>query len=396
MRVPELVIVVEPSRRTPRASETSTPFGAYTMRSCGRRWDPRGRECSRRQSDAALPDCQPVGRASSSFACHPCPAGGFSSTRAGVFKIPVSEAGGLRRPCPRAHHALPGPWLTNARDRIAIGNRVAGKRILVTAAGQGMGRAAALALARDGARSWPPTSSPDCSRISRRSRVAAGGAEIDTRPSRCYRSGGHRRADRATAAVGRALQLRRLRPSGNHLRNQRRGLGLQFRPQCAVDVQDDQGRAAQDVANGGGSIINMASVCSSMKGLPNRFVYGTTKAAVIGLTKSVAADFVAKGIRCNCVCPGTVDTPEPPGAHRAARRPGRGAPDVRLAPADGPARHARRDRPDRRLPRQRRRASSPPARSSPSTAASRSDHGLSIHRPSRTPDATQPQLLTTP
>jgi 2-keto-3-deoxy-L-fuconate dehydrogenase len=60
---------------------------------------------------------------------------------------------------------------------------------------------------------------------------------------------------------------------------------------------------------GGGSIVNMSSVASSLKGAPNRFVYGTTKAAVIGLTKAVAADFVGRGVRCNAVCPGTIATP---------------------------------------------------------------------------------------
>lgn len=61
--------------------------------------------------------------------------------------------------------------------------------------------------------------------------------------------------------------------------------------------------------NGGGSIINMASVASSIKGVPNRFAYCASKAAVVGLTKSVASDFVTKGIRCNAICPGTVDSP---------------------------------------------------------------------------------------
>ena len=63
------------------------------------------------------------------------------------------------------------------------------------------------------------------------------------------------------------------------------------------------------LGKGGGSIVNMASVASSVKGIPNRFVYGASKAAVIGLTKSVAADFVKQGVRCNCICPGTVQSP---------------------------------------------------------------------------------------
>jgi 2-keto-3-deoxy-L-fuconate dehydrogenase len=60
---------------------------------------------------------------------------------------------------------------------------------------------------------------------------------------------------------------------------------------------------------GSGSIINMASVAGSLKGAPNRFVYGTTKAAVIGLTKAVAADFITQGVRCNAICPGTIESP---------------------------------------------------------------------------------------
>jgi 2-keto-3-deoxy-L-fuconate dehydrogenase len=80
------------------------------------------------------------------------------------------------------------------------------------------------------------------------------------------------------------------------------------------------------LAKGGGAIVNMASVASSVKGVPNRFVYGTSKAAVIGLTKAIAMDFVGQGIRCNAICPGTVETPsldermQAQGDYEAARR----------------------------------------------------------------------------
>ena len=89
-----------------------------------------------------------------------------------------------------------------------------------------------------------------------------------------------------------------------------------FDAQRHGDVPHDPRLLAGHDRGGGGSIINMSSVASSVNGVPNRFAYGATKAAVIGLTKSVAADFVASGIRCNAICPGTVDTPS---LRRAAR-----------------------------------------------------------------------------
>jgi 2-keto-3-deoxy-L-fuconate dehydrogenase len=88
------------------------------------------------------------------------------------------------------------------------------------------------------------------------------------------------------------------------------------------------------------AIINMASVASSIKDVPNRCAYGVTRAAVIGLTKSVAADHVGRGIRCNAICPGTVESPSLQDQQRAQGR----ARGLHLAPADRPSRHSGGDR----------------------------------------------------
>jgi 2-keto-3-deoxy-L-fuconate dehydrogenase len=84
------------------------------------------------------------------------------------------------------------------------------------------------------------------------------------------------------------------------------------------------------LASGGGVIINMASVASSLKGVPSRFIYSASKAAVIGMTRSVATDYVSKGIRCNCLCPGTVETPSL-GERIAANASGAGSVDAARA-----------------------------------------------------------------
>ena len=110
---------------------------------------------------------------------------------------------------------------------------------------------------------------------------------------------------------------------------------------------------------GNGSIVNIASGASSVKAAANRYVYGATKAAVIGLTKALAIDFIRKGVRCNAICPGTIESPSldqriVDQAKATGKSRGRDAPDVRRPPAHGPARHARGDRGHRGLSGERR------------------------------------------
>jgi 2-keto-3-deoxy-L-fuconate dehydrogenase len=186
--------------------------------------------------------------------------------------------------------------------------RLAGKKALVTAAGQGIGRAVAEAFAREGASVVATDINRDA--LAELGRVSG----IDARV-----------LDVTDAAAINALagELGAVQVLFN-------GAGF-VHAGSVLDCSEEDWEfaftlnvrsmyrlirallpamlAQHDAGQGGASIINVASAASSIKGVPNRFVYATTKAAVIGLTKSVAADFITRGIRCNAICPGTVESP---------------------------------------------------------------------------------------
>ncbi|WP_170437121.1 SDR family oxidoreductase [Ruegeria arenilitoris] len=185
-----------------------------------------------------------------------------------------------------------------------MSERLVGKRVLVTAAGQGIGRASAIAMAREGAQVFATDINlENLSSIRSENLENIEIFEMDVTDDASVAQG----AERANTDV-----LFNCAGFVHH--------------GTILDATDEEWDFAMDlnvrsmmrttkavlpgmVERGGGSIINMSSALGSIIGAPNRFVYGVTKAAVVGLTKSVAVDFITKGIRCNCICPGTVDSP---------------------------------------------------------------------------------------
>jgi len=181
--------------------------------------------------------------------------------------------------------------------------RLKGKTALVTAAGQGIGYASAMAMAAEGAQVWATDVNETL--LAR----YAGVANVKTARLDVLDKGAINSLIHGLPALDVLFNCAGVVHNGSIMQATDDDLDFALRLNVRAQMWTIQAALPAMLEAGRGSIINMASVCSSIKGLPNRFVYGTSKAAVLGLTKAVAADYVAQGIRCNAVCPGTVDTP---------------------------------------------------------------------------------------
>ncbi len=186
-----------------------------------------------------------------------------------------------------------------------MGDRLAGKSTIVTGAGQGIGRATALAFAREGARVLAVSRS----RAPLES-LAEEGHGIEIWPLDVTDAGGVESLARSRrGSVDVLFNCAGYVHDGTILDCAEEDWERSFAVNVTAVFRLCRAFIPRMLEAGGGSIVNVASVASHLKGVPRRFAYGASKAAVIGLTRSIARDFIRSGVRCNAICPGTVDSP---------------------------------------------------------------------------------------
>ncbi|KAB2867864.1 MAG: SDR family oxidoreductase, partial [Burkholderiaceae bacterium] len=207
-----------------------------------------------------------------------------------------------------------------------MAGRLAGKTAFLTAAAHGIGRATALAFAREGARVIA-TDIDDAGLASLARECGCTTRRLDVLDAAAIEA-----AAREVGTVQVLFNAAGVVHAGNVLEASEADWELAFDLNARAMARTIRAFLPGMLAAGGGAIVNVASVASSVKGVPNRFVYAASKAAVIGLTKAVAADFVTRGIRCNAICPGTVESPSLAARIAAqARASGKSEAEVRAA-----------------------------------------------------------------